>query len=64
LFERKSLSPEERLSLLARPRTAGAIAEGAIVCSCFGVRRDHLIAAIRDSLTTPASDRREAARWD
>jgi NAD(P)H-nitrite reductase large subunit len=41
------------LESAARPRTAGVIAEGAIACSCFGVRHDRLIARIRDGLATP-----------
>ena len=47
LFARDVVSPEERLSLLSGRAPAGTVSEGAIVCACFGVGRDRIVAAIR-----------------
>jgi assimilatory nitrate reductase catalytic subunit len=54
LFKRESLKPEERLGLLAGRAPAGTVAEGTVVCACFGVGRERILSAIRrDRLETP-----------
>ncbi|MDE2089951.1 MAG: (2Fe-2S)-binding protein [Gammaproteobacteria bacterium] len=53
LFGRDELSPPERMSLLAG-RPARAQDAGPLVCACFGVGMNTLLAAIRDDgLVTP-----------
>jgi assimilatory nitrate reductase catalytic subunit len=48
LFAKEVLDDGDREGLLAgRPRSGGA-ETGPLVCSCFGVRRDTILAAIRD----------------
>ncbi len=54
LFGAEPLRTEERLSLLSGRAPLATVAEGPIVCSCFGIGRDRLINAIRrDGLSTP-----------
>jgi assimilatory nitrate reductase catalytic subunit len=54
LFTQEQLRAEDRFSLLSGRAPAGTIAEGPIVCSCFGVGRERITAAIRrDGLSTP-----------
>jgi assimilatory nitrate reductase catalytic subunit len=48
LFARNELSRDERMSLLSGRAPAGTVAEGDIVCACFGVGRDRIVNAIRD----------------
>jgi assimilatory nitrate reductase catalytic subunit len=56
LFQKNSVSPEERLSLLSGRTPAGTVAEGSIVCACFGVGRDRITTAIqRERLSTVQS---------
>ncbi|MFL6654719.1 MAG: molybdopterin-dependent oxidoreductase [Sulfurifustis sp.] len=53
LLARDTVKPEERLSLLSGREPTGSASDGPMVCVCFGVGRDRLVAAIRhDGLTT------------
>ncbi len=45
---RASLDTGERKAVLAGRPPAGGAARGALVCSCFGVRRDAIVAAVRE----------------
>jgi assimilatory nitrate reductase catalytic subunit len=54
LFSRRRLEPRDRLSLLAGQPATPTHDTGPIVCSCHGVRRNAILAAIKTySLATP-----------
>jgi assimilatory nitrate reductase catalytic subunit len=48
LFDKTALETAERVSLLAGRPGAGQRDSGQVVCSCFGVGRNTIVAAIRD----------------
>ncbi len=51
----REISAMERIALLAGTSTSGTRASGKIVCSCFSVSQESILAAIQaDGLTTPA----------
>jgi assimilatory nitrate reductase catalytic subunit len=51
----KDISPMERIALLAGTNGSGTKVSGKIICSCFSVSEENILAAVRaDGLTTPA----------
>jgi assimilatory nitrate reductase catalytic subunit len=48
LFDKRRIGDDERNGLLSARRGAGGTDLGPIVCACFGVRRDAILAATRE----------------
>jgi len=53
LFAQESLSDRDRMSLLAGQAATPGVDAGPTICSCFGVGRSPIAAAIREGCATP-----------
>ncbi|MDO9453327.1 MAG: molybdopterin-dependent oxidoreductase [Stagnimonas sp.] len=53
LFAQESLSDMDRMSLLAGQAATPGVDAGATICSCFGIGRNPIAAAIREGCATP-----------